>query len=59
VDDFSVDTSSEMLSRVSLRRGFLLGSDTPLPPGWIADVTVKGLALRVSKDEVKQLDAQK
>jgi uncharacterized protein YrrD len=58
VDDFSVDTGSEMLSRVSVRRGFLLGSDTPLPPGWIADVTVKGVALRVSKDQVKQLESQ-
>ena len=58
VDDFSVDTGSEMLSRVSVRRGFLLGSDKPLPPGWIADVTVKGVALRVSKDQVKQLESQ-
>jgi len=55
VHDFSVDSASEQLSRVQLKRGLLFGHEIELPIEWIDGVTVKGISLRVSKDEVQRL----
>ena len=52
VEHFSVDTDSEQLSALRMKRG-LLGGGAMLSREWIRDVNVKGIELNVTKSEIQ------
>jgi uncharacterized protein YrrD len=56
IHDFAVDSGTGRLTRLVLRRGFLLHHDTELPLAWVENLGDDGLLLNVSKTQVEQLD---
>lgn len=56
VHEFAVDASSGKLTRLVLRRGFLLHHDTELPLAWVENLGDEGVLLNVGKAQVEQLE---
>lgn len=55
VGDFSIDAQTEMLTRLTLRNGVIFRTTLDLPVDWVQEIAVKGIMLRVPKEQLQTL----
>lgn len=53
VHEFAVNADSGAADRLVLRKGFIFHTDTPLPVGWIDEISDKGVQLNVARAAVE------
>lgn len=56
VEDFAIAQDSGKLTRLVLRRGFILHHDTELPLAWVESLGDQAVVLNVSRAQVEQLE---